>query len=51
MEIKLEILSSNYWEHFKYAKDLALILPLNHPKRIRIQNALDKMIKEIHSLK
>lgn len=32
---KLEILQASYWEHFKYDKDLALILPIEHPKRKR----------------
>ena len=30
---KLEILNSNYWEHFKFAKDLAGYLEFDHPKR------------------
>jgi len=48
---ELEILEYNYWEHFKFAKDLALILPLKHPKRIQLQNELNKMIERINKLK
>lgn len=51
MTIELEILNASYWEHFKYAKDLALILPLKHPKRVRLDNELNKMLKRIHELK
>ncbi len=48
---KLEILEYNYWEHFKCAKDLALILPLRHPKRLKIEQELNKMIKELNEVK
>lgn len=47
---KLEILNSNYWEHFKFAKDLAGFLPFDHPRRIRIERKLNEMIKEIQEL-
>ena len=43
MSIELEILQYSYWEHFKAAKDLALILPIDHPKRIELQNAIDSL--------
>lgn len=43
-----EILLYSYWEHFKAAKDLALILPPDHPKRISIQKELDKLQVEIN---
>ena len=45
---KLEILNYSYWEHFKYAKDLALILLLKHPKRVRLERELNDMIIQIH---
>lgn len=35
-----EILTANYWEHFKFAKELAMYLPINHPKRINIEKEL-----------
>ena len=43
MSIELEILQYSYWEHFKAAKDLALILPIDHPKRIELQNTIDSL--------
>jgi hypothetical protein len=47
-DIKLEILQYSYWEHFKYAKDLALVLPLNHPKRIKAEQVMNELLKEIN---
>ena len=32
-QIKLELRTANYWEHFKYEADLARFLPPEHPKR------------------
>jgi hypothetical protein len=50
-DIKLELLQYSYWEHFKQAKDLALVLPLNHPKRKEIEKELSEMLKKIQKLK
>jgi len=50
-ENKLEILEGNYWEHFKHAKDLALFLPVNHPKRKLLDKTLSEMVEKIHELK
>lgn len=50
-EIKLEILTASYWEHFKMAKDLALTVPIGHPKRVKIENALNEIQAEINELK
>ena len=47
---KLEILNSNYWEHFKFAKDLAGYLDFDHPKRKKIELLLNEMVDEIHKL-
>ena len=47
---RLEILNSSYWEHFKFAKDLAGYLDYDHPKRIKIENLLNEMVDEIHKL-
>ncbi len=47
---KLEILNSNYWEHFKFAKDLAGYLDFDHPKRKKIEILLNEMVDEIHKL-
>lgn len=49
--IRLEILEASYWEHFKIAKDLAMYLPLHHPKRLLLEQELNKMIKEINEIK
>jgi len=50
MSIELEILHASKLEHFKYAKDLALIYPINHPKRIRIEKGLNEIIDEINKI-
>ncbi len=50
-KIRLEILESSYWEHFKYAKDLASYLPITHPKRKLIEAELNNQITELHNLK
>lgn len=51
MEIELEILEYSYWEHFKYAKDLHLILPLDHKKRVALDDEMNKMLDRIHKIK
>lgn len=48
---KKEILNYSYWEHFKYGKDLALILPLNHPKRLKIEEEINKILDQLRELK
>ncbi len=48
---RLEILEYSYWEHFKFAKDISLILPIDHPKRKKLEMELNLMIKEINTLK
>lgn len=49
--IELEILECSYWEHFKHAKDLALILPIEHPKRKLLETELNNIQKQIQKLK
>ncbi len=49
--MELQILEANYWEHFKYAKDLALFMQPDSPKRIAIQAEMDAMIEKINQLK
>lgn len=44
-DVQREILQYSYWEHFKAAKDLALILPLEHPRRKTIETELNKIGK------
>jgi hypothetical protein len=43
-----EILLLSYWEHFKAAKDLALIYSIEHPKRVAIENELQILTKLIN---
>lgn len=50
-KIRLEILQCSYWEHFKCAKDLALIYPVEHKKRQEIDIELNKILNEINKLK
>ena len=50
-EIELEILEYSYWEHFKQAKDLALILPIDHPKRVSVEKELNEIQSKIKKLK
>lgn len=45
MEQNQEILRSNYWEHFKAAKDLALYLEVTHPKRVRLEKEMKEMLQ------
>lgn len=49
--LTLEILNASYWEHYKVAKDMALYLPITHPKRIKIENEINELVKKIHALK
>ncbi len=49
--IKEEILKASYQEHFKYAKDIALILPLDHPKRIKVEGELNKISDQLQTIK
>ncbi len=51
MSIELEILEHSYWEHYKRAKDLSLVLPLDHPKRIALSSTLKIINKQIHKIK
>lgn len=49
MSITGEILQYNYWEHFKKAKDISLIYPPEHPKRIELQKNIDELLAKINS--
>jgi hypothetical protein len=49
--VKLPILGSSYWEHFKMAKDLALYLPITHPKRINLEKEINDIQNKINQLK
>lgn len=43
MDLQSEILLANYWEHFKYAKELAMYLPIDNPKRVKIENTISEI--------
>ncbi len=45
--MKQEILLASYWEHFKYAKDLALIFPIGHSKRKEIENECNIILEQL----
>jgi hypothetical protein len=45
--MKTEILQMSYWEHFKFAKELAQSHPINHPKRLKIEKELNKILQKI----
>ena len=47
--IELELLQYSYWEHFKFAKDLSFVLPLNHTKRVKIEREINKIQQQILS--
>lgn len=47
--IHQEILKASHLEHFKAAKDLALILPLNHPKRLLIEKEVNKIQEQLNN--
>jgi hypothetical protein len=50
-KIRLEILEYNYWEHFNMVKSIALILPIEDPKRKRIEAEMNRLAAEINILK
>lgn len=51
MNLALQILEASYWEHFKSAKDISRFLPIDNPKRVEIENELNKIAKEIQAVK
>lgn len=50
-KIELEILEYSYWEHFKKAKDLRLILPLDHPTMLDLESTCNDLIERINLIK
>jgi hypothetical protein len=51
VNIELEILEYSYWEHFKFLKDISLILPIEHPKRKTLEKEISEMLEKIHKHK
>lgn len=50
MNIAREIHLYNYYEHFKCAKEMALVYPVNHPKRTAIENSLVEQLELINKM-
>ena len=50
-KLKLEILEANYWEHYKFLKDISMFYEINHPKRVALEKEISLMIQEINRLK
>lgn len=46
-----EILKYNYWEHFRRAKELGLVLPLRHPERVAVEKELNVIARKLKWLK
>ncbi len=46
--IRMEILKASHLEHFKHAKDLALIYPIEHPKRLLVEKELNILSSKIN---
>lgn len=44
-----EIALMSYWEHFKRAKELALIYPPEHPLRQKIESVLSELQSKLKS--
>ena len=47
MTIEEEILKASYQEHFKVAKELAMIFPINHWRRKKIEKSMNELQIEI----
>ena len=47
--INIELLRYSYWEHYKYAKDLSFVLPIKHPKRVKIEKEINKIQQQMQS--
>lgn len=51
LKMELEILAASHLEHFKFAKDIAAILPVEHPKRVGLQIELNEMVDRMNKIK
>lgn len=49
--IEFEILQLSYWEHFKLAKDLALVYPVEHKKRKTVEKILNELSDRMKKIK
>jgi hypothetical protein len=46
--MEMTILLLSYWEHFKAAKDLALVYPIDHPKRLAVEKELRILTEKLN---
>ena len=47
----MELLLYSYWEHFAMAKSLEKVLPLGHPKRVRMEKEINVIAAEMEELR
>lgn len=45
------IVGMSYWEHFKYEKDMALVYPPEHPKRIAVHKQTNELLAQWTAIK
>lgn len=50
-DIQIEIIAANYWENWKYSKELSESLGSNHPKSIKQREATNQIMEEWNKLK
>lgn len=49
MDTKKEILLINYWEHFKAAKELSLVYPVDYKRRVEIEKTLRELSERLNA--
>lgn len=51
LQQKLDILNLNYWEHFKFAKDLAQALGPTNPRYQHMEKSVNNILADISKVK
>jgi len=51
MNLNIQILEANYWENFKFTKEISHYLPCNHPKRLKIEKQLNEQLTKLNEFK
>jgi hypothetical protein len=49
-KIRLEILRGSHMEHFKIAKDMAMFMDIDNPRKKIIEDEANKIVHEIHKI-
>ena len=49
--IRLEILQGSHLEHYKAERDLSMVLPIDHPKRMAVRKSAEELGSTISKLK